>query len=85
MSDARLDRARGTLPAGYQFGDARWRAPHENASHVLATKAVWGGGYAAWRRDKDARQANYPAERAAWNQAQRHLTANVIEGETDLP
>lgn len=116
MSASRL--AWGTLPAGYQFGDAgktpavglstefvrmydeaadhtdqrtlataqqRWRACHENAAAQLRAKAVWGGGYEAWRKKQDAANAAYPAERAAWDRAQRGVTANVIEGETDLP
>lgn len=91
MSDARLARARETLPAGYQFGDARrgtvlpWRPRHENAAEQLRAKAVWGGAdYETWRRVKDARLARYPAARAAWDLAQR-VGCNVIEGEHDLP
>jgi len=87
MPERRLARTRATLPTGYQFGDGRrstvlpWCPRHENAAEQLRAKAVWGGlDYATWRRDKNARLANYPAERAAWD---RHQAAgwNVIEGD----
>ena len=78
MPDSRFARRGDTLPASYQFGDARkgvvlpWRPRHENAAEQLRAKAVWGGlDYATWRREKDARQAAYLLERAAWDRDTR--------------
>jgi len=39
MRDHRTDRATRDLPAGYQFGDARWRRPSENAAEQLCRRA----------------------------------------------
>lgn len=47
MPDARLERARATLPKGYQFGDAGWRRPSENAAEQLQRRAR-ADGRAGW-------------------------------------
>lgn len=39
MTD-RLKSRKRELPNGYQVGDAKWRAPHDNAAEIISVRFV---------------------------------------------
>lgn len=84
------------MPAGYQFGDAAWRPPHENAAAQLARQAephahafeVFNPAYMAYfcrcgaQRDRFGVVTEPEQPRPLFlEQLQAHGHWNVIEGE----
>lgn len=86
MPDARLARARATLPEGYQFGDAALDqkvfgalTPESRAVLTIwARHQRWSATHEQPWRSPSANAAEQLRAKAVWGD---HVTANVIEGE----
>lgn len=76
MPDTRLRKARASLPAGYQFGDARFSSPFGALdSESRKQLAIWENN-----RDRASSMIRKNIEHYAIR-PQAGLTANVIEGD----